>query len=171
MTVTIVAAVALNGVIGKDGKLPWHFPEDMKHFRSLTTGHYVIMGRKTWDSLGRRPLPKRTNVVVTSTPEAIATRNVDVLAGKSLEDVIRFFKDSPKDIELFIIGGASIYKEALPIADRMVITHINGEYEGDVLFPEVNASEWREINEEYIRFRDGDLPGDRLSVVTYEKIR
>lgn len=150
MIITIVAAVALNGVIGKDGKLPWHFTEDMKHFRSLTTGHYVIMGRKTWDSLGRRPLPKRTNVVVTSTPEAIATRNVDVLAGKSLEDVIRFFKDSPKDIELFIIGGASIYKEALPIADRMVITHISKEYEGDTFFPEIVSNDWIETSQAHM---------------------
>lgn len=170
MTVTIVAAIARNGVIGKDGKLPWHFPEDMKHFRSLTTGHVVIMGRKTWDSIGRKPLPNRINVVITSTPKEIATKDIDVLAGSDIGSAaIEFFKGTNK--EIFIIGGASIYKEALPIADRMVITHINGEYEGDVFFPEVNASEWREINEEYIMFRDGDLPGDQLSVVTYEKIR
>jgi len=135
--ITLIAAVARNGVIGSNNALPWHLPEDMKHFRQLTTGHVVIMGRKTWESLPERfrPLPGRTNIVVTrnaayAAPGAIAVtsladaRKVGVTVGNPL---------SGTGGTAFIIGGAELYAHALLIADRLELTEIDAEFPGDLL--------------------------------------
>jgi len=133
----LVLAVARNGVIGNDGKVPWHVPEDLKHFRRSTTGHAVIMGRKTWDEVGK-PLPNRRNIVV--------SRNADLrLEGAevvpSLDEAIALARTT--DAEPRVIGGAEIYRLALPLATRVLLTELELEPEGDTFFT-LDRSEFRE---------------------------
>lgn len=137
---SLIAAVAENGVIGDRNRLLWHISEDLRRFKALTTGHPVIMGRKTCESLGR-PLPNRTNVVITRHPLAIA----GCMVVHSLEEALTRF---PADEELFIIGGAQIYAAALPIADRFYLTRVGHAYEGDTRFPAWNPAEWRLVASE-----------------------
>lgn len=132
---SIIAAVAQNGVIGDRNALLWHISEDMKHFKALTTGHPVVMGRKTWESLGR-PLPNRVNVVITR--QAIEIPGCRVV--HSLDEAVALFA---ADEEIFIIGGAQIYAEALPRAGRLYLTRVFRDYEGDTCFPEWNEAEWQ----------------------------
>lgn len=132
---SIIAAVAQNGVIGDRNTLLWHISEDMKHFRALTTGHPVVMGRKTWESLGR-PLPNRVNVVITR--QAIEIPGCRVV--HSLDEAVALFA---ADEEIFIIGGAQIYAEALPRAGRFYLTRVFHDYEGDTRFPAWDESEWQ----------------------------
>ncbi len=134
--ISIIVAVAQNGVIGHENRLLWHLKEDMRHFRTLTTGHPVIMGRKTYESLGR-PLPNRTNVVITRSEDA---RFEGCLTAHSLSGALAMF---PADEEVFVIGGAQIYSLALPLADRFYLTVIEHDYEGDTRFPAWDASQWR----------------------------
>lgn len=138
--VSIIVAIAANGVIGDKNSLLWHIKEDMRFFRQKTTSHPVIMGRKTYDSLGR-PLPNRTNVVISRTLNHIEGCTVV----HSLEEAIALF---PSEEEIFIIGGAQIYAQALDVADRMYITRIEHSYEGDTSFPEWNRAQWRLIEKE-----------------------
>ncbi|MGH8687536.1 MAG: dihydrofolate reductase [Burkholderiales bacterium] len=135
--VYLVAAVSANGVIGANGKLPWQLPEDLRHFKSLTLGHPVIMGRRTWESLAQ-PLPGRENVVVTRTPGYEAP-GAHVAA--SLEGALALCAGEPV---AFVIGGSELYAAALPIADGLVLTEIHRAFEGDVRFPEFDRSRWRE---------------------------
>jgi dihydrofolate reductase len=135
---SIIVAVGENNVIGKDNDLIWKLPRDMRHFKETTTGHYIIMGRKTFESNGR-PLPNRTNVIITR------DRNYTAEGCKiahSLEDAI---KEAKNDKEAFIIGGGKIYEESLSIVDRIYITKIHHEFEGDTFFPEINMNEWTEV--------------------------
>ncbi len=127
-----VVAVAENGVIGKDGKLPWHFPVDLKFFKDLTTGHTVIMGRKTFDSIGKA-LPNRKNIVISrqARPEAAGVEFVPSVAAAL---------DQAKQGETFIIGGASIYAETLPFVDGIYMTRIGQTYEGDAFYPGISAA-------------------------------
>ncbi len=133
MRLIIIAAVAENGCIGKQGKIPWHFPDDFKHFKSVTLGHTIVMGRKTFESIGK-PLPGRKNVVLSS-----VHFDGDLVVAVSFEDILKL------DGNVYICGGSRLYRDALPQADEMIITHIPGEYEGDTFFPEwpVN-SPWHE---------------------------
>ena len=133
--VSIIVAVAQNGVIGDKNALLWHISEDMRFFRRTTSGHPVIMGRKTYDSLGR-PLPNRTNVVISRTTKEIEGCTV---VG-SLEEAIALF---PKEEEIFIIGGAQIYAQALPLAHRIYLTVVERDYQGDTSFPEIDYSVWK----------------------------
>ena len=127
MKLVIIAAVAENGCIGRSGKIPWHFPEDFKHFKSVTTGHTIVMGRRTFESIGSKPLLGRKNVVLSS---ALSTSShKDTVTIENFEDIFKLHGD------VYICGGSRLYKEALPIADEMIITHIPGEYEGDTFFP------------------------------------
>ena len=144
MKVSIVAAIARNGVIGRDNAIPWRIPADVERFKALTTGHAVVMGRRTWDSLPTRfrPLPGRRNVVVTRDPgwsEAGAER-----AG-SLEEALGLLEDAE---HVFVIGGAEIYAAALPIADELRLTEIDAEVEGDTFFPSFDRSEYAEAARE-----------------------
>ncbi|MBQ5701231.1 MAG: dihydrofolate reductase [Alistipes sp.] len=139
--ISIIVAVAKNGVIGDKNSLLWHLREDMVHFRTTTSGHPVVMGRKTYDSIGR-PLPKRTNVVI-SRDTSLAVEGCTVV--HSLEEAIALFEPTE---EVFIIGGAQIYAQALPLADRIYLTVIDKEYEGDTSLPEIDYSAWREISRE-----------------------
>ena len=143
----LIAAVARNGVIGKHGTLPWHVPEDLKHFKKTTSGHVIIMGRKTHDSIGR-PLPKRRNIVVTRQPDA---RFAGCEAAHSLTEAIALARTS--DECPFIIGGASLYEEALPLATELHLTTIDEDVAGDTFFPE-DLSEFVEAES-----RHGQTPG------------
>lgn len=139
--VSIIVAIARNGVIGDKNSLLWHIKEDMRFFRTTTSGHAVVMGRKTFESLGSKPLPKRTNIVITR-----ADREFDgALTAHSLEEAIAM---AAGDEEIFIIGGAQIYAEALRLADRMYITYVDCDYEGDTSFPEVDYSQWELVASE-----------------------
>ena len=136
--ISIIVAVAKNGVIGDKNSLLWHISEDMRFFRETTSGHPVIMGRKTYDSLGR-PLPKRTNVVISRTTTHIEGCTV---VG-SLEEAIALF---PNEEEVFIIGGAQIYALAMEVADRLYLTRVEHDYQGDTSFPEWDESKWKLIS-------------------------
>ena len=159
--VSIIVAVAENGVIGDKNSLLWNIREDMRRFRTTTSGHPVIMGRKTYDSIGR-PLPKRTNVVITRSD--ITIEGCQVV--HSLEEAISLF---PQDEEIFIIGGAQIYEQALPLADRLYLTVVHRAYEGDTSFPPLDMSQWRELaREELARGEEFDAP---FSFIDYERVR
>lgn len=133
--VSIIVAVAQNGTIGDKNALLWHISEDMRFFKRTTSGHPVIMGRKTYDSLGR-PLPNRTNVVISRTAKHIEGCQI----ARSLEEAIAMF---PAEEEIFIIGGAQIYALALEVADRIYLTRVEHDYEGDTSFPKWDESKWQ----------------------------
>lgn len=143
ITVSAIAAMSQNLVIGKDNKLLWHIPEDFKHFKKTTMGKPVIMGRKTYLSLGK-PLPGRTNIVITSKPDEIEG---DVVLASTVEEAlikaVEIAHETNVD-EIFVIGGGQIYEAALPAIDRIYLTVINKDYEGDTFFPKLNAEEWSE---------------------------
>ncbi len=140
---SIIVAIANNNVIGKDNKLIWHLPEDLKRFKKITTGHTIIMGRKTFESLGR-VLPNRKHVILCNDMELnIDNENVIVLEDISL---LKEYIDSEE--ENFVIGGATIYKLLLPFAQKMYITKIDEDFVGDVYFPKINEEEWKIIQEE-----------------------
>ena len=155
--ISIIAAVAQNGVIGDKNALLWHISEDMRFFKRTTSGHPVIMGRKTYESLGR-PLPNRTNVVISRTQREIEGCTV---VG-SLEQAVALF---PKEEEVFIIGGAQIYALALAIADRMYLTRVYHDYQGDTSFPKWDSDEWQLSNKE--SFECGEKYPHPFSFETY----
>lgn len=138
--ISIIVAVAHNGVIGDKNALLWHISEDLKYFKALTTGHPVVMGRKTWESIGR-PLPNRTNVVLTREERTFEGART----AHSLEEAVAMFAP---DEEVFVIGGAQIYAEALPVADRLYLTRVEHDYEGDAHFPAWNEEEWQLVASE-----------------------
>ncbi len=133
--VNIIVAVAKNGVIGGDNSLLWHISEDLQYFKRVTSGHPVIMGRKTWESIGR-PLPNRRNVVISRS--ALQLEGCDVVA--SIEEALELC--DAKSQEVFVIGGAQIYAQTLSIADRIYITRVHKDYEGDTLFPQWDQQGW-----------------------------
>lgn len=135
----IVAVAGSKRVIGKAGGLPWHIPEELKRFKSITMGHPIIMGRKTHESIGR-VLPERTNIVITRDP---AFQAEDVIVAHSLEEALQLAQGQPGSEEVFVIGGGEIYKQALPIADKLYLTLIENEVEGDVFFPDY--SEFKKV--------------------------
>ena len=155
----LVAAVAANGIIGANGRLPWHFPEDLKHFKQLTLGHPVIMGRRTWESLGRRALPGRENIVVTGTPGYEAP---GAAVATSLEAALALCIGEPV---VFIIGGTRLFETALPLADGLVMTEIHRDYRGDTWFPRYDRSRWREAQREAHTAADGT----KFDFVRYER--
>jgi len=134
--ISIIAAMAKNRVIGKDNKLPWSIPDDLKNFKKLTTGNTIIMGRKTFESIGK-PLPNRNNIVVSSTMQPL--NGVQVC--KNIQEALEKAKSIGK--EIFIIGGAQIYEQTIPIADKMFISHVKKEHEGDAHFPNFEINEWQ----------------------------
>lgn len=157
---TLIAAVARNGVIGIDNRLPWRLPADLKHFKALTLGHTVIMGRKTWESLptGFRPLPGRQNIVV--------TRNAGYLAdGATVVGSLPAAIAAAQDVEAFVIGGAELYTAALPLADCLQLTEIDAAFEGDTLLPAIDRRQWRET----ARVAQHDEAGFDYAFVTYRR--
>lgn len=137
---TIIAAIANNNVIGKDNKLIWHLPEDLKRFKNLTTGHKIIMGRKTFESLGK-VLPNRKHIILSKTGKSnIDNENVEIV-----DNISKLDKYINSEEECFVIGGATIYKLLMPYANKMYITKINQNFEGDTYFPEIKETEWKSI--------------------------
>ena len=136
MIVTIVVAIAENYAIGKNNQLLWHMPADLKHFKNITTGHTVIMGRKTYDSVGK-PLPNRRNIIVTR--QDIKIEGCEVV--KSIEDALALCANED---EVFIVGGAEIYKLTMSKTDRIYLTIIHHSFDADTLFPEIDYTDWKE---------------------------
>lgn len=161
MNLTLIAAMAKNRVIGKDNDLIWHFPEDLKHFKSLTSGHHVIMGRKTFESVGR-PLPKRVNIIITRQKDYQAEGCK--IAG-SLEEALAMVEN---DDQPFIVGGAEIYKQSLDFAKTIELTLIEAEYEGDTFFPEFDPSIWKLARGE--KKEADDKHAHPYEFLTYKKI-
>ena len=155
----LVVAVASNGIIGANGRLPWHLPEDLKHFKRLTMGHPVIMGRRTWESLKGRPLPGRENIVVTRTPGYEAP---GAAVASSLESALALCAG---ESVAFVIGGSRLFEESLPIADGLVVTEIHKDFAGDTWFPPYDRTRWREAQREAHTAADGT----RFDFVRYER--
>ena len=162
MTVSLIVAVSSNGVIGRDGGLPWHLPADLKHFKCTTMGHHLIIGRRTWEEVGK-PLPGRTMVVVTRSrrffPEG-------VFVVRSVEQALEL---AAEDVEPFIGGGSQIYRIALArdLVDRIYLTRIHAEVEGNTFFPDFDLDEWELISEEHF---DADEKNEYpYSFLVYER--
>lgn len=164
MQITLIVAKAKNNVIGKNNQLIWKLPADLKRFKNLTSGHYILMGRKTYESLGK-PLPNRTHLIITRNPD------FEIPPGhysfSSVEEAIVFC--NKKEVEhLFIIGGGQIYSETINLCDVLEITEVEAEPDGDTFFPEINKEIWKETSREI-------LPADEkneypFAFVTYKKI-
>jgi dihydrofolate reductase len=158
---SFIVAMAKNRVIGRDNALPWKLPEDLRHFKATTLGHPIVMGRKTWESIGR-PLPGRQNIVVTrnrgfQAPGAVVVHSLDEALAAA----------TPAE-EVFLIGGAQLYVDALPRADRIHLTEIDREFEGDAYFPLLPAFQWREVSREgHVAAAPNDF---RFDIVVYEKV-
>ena len=147
----ILAAVSANRVIGLNNALPWHLSADLKHFKQLTIGQIVVMGRRTFDSIGK-PLPDRTNVVLTR------QRHFNwpgILSAGSIQEVLDHF--SSDDRQIFIIGGAEIYQQTLPFCQRLYLTEIQQDFAGDTFFPEYDRNDWREISREMHQTADSSM--------------
>lgn len=155
MTVTLVAAVAVNGVIGHDGDIPWRLPADQARFKRLTTGHVLVMGRRTYESIGR-PLPDRTTVVVTGQPGWADAAPDGVQVAGSIEAALALAL--AVDPEVFVVGGVEVYRATLPLADRLELTLVDAEPPGDAWFPPVDWSSWDEVARE---------PGDGFTFVSF----
>ncbi len=156
MHINLIWAQAHNRVIGLNGKMPWHLPEDLAHFKRTTLGHPVIMGRKTWDSLPAkfRPLPGRMNVVISSdalTRENLSKNNTS--PAQNLREALLICEQT-SHAEVWVIGGAQIYAQALPLAHKLVVTEIDAEYAGDAFAPELNT-DWREVQREHVAATNG----------------
>src|SRR5574338_300059 len=157
MAVTIVAAVARNGVIGGDGGMPWHLSDELRLFKETTLGHVLVMGRRTYEAIGR-PLPERRTVVVTRNADWSPGVD-DVVVAHDLEDAL----DRARRLggETFVVGGGEVYAAALPLADRLALTFVDREPDGDTRFPEVDWDDWRET---------GRRPGEGWVRVTYDRV-
>lgn len=157
MILSLIAAISSNSCIGNNGTLPWDLPEDMAHFRNMTKGKPVIMGRKTWESIPEkhRPLPKRTNVIITRQTDYPAPEGVLVF------DTIDAAIDSQQNAEeVMIIGGTQIYEQTIDCADRLYITHVDQHVDGDSFFPEIDEANWNVLESK---------EGDGLTFVTYTR--
>lgn len=162
-SISMIAAVAQNNVIGRNNALPWHMPADLKFFVKHTRNKTVVMGRLTFDSLGKKPLPERTNIVLSR--HALHPTPPQVLLCHSVEQV---FIKAPKNQEIVIIGGEQVYQLFMPYAGRLYLTRIDAEFEGDAHFPPIAASEWRLIEQE---FHEPDLKNSyRYCFSIYERI-
>ena len=161
MRIALVVAMSRNRVIGRDNALPWHAPEDLKHFKRLTTGKAVVMGRKTYASIGK-PLPNRLNIVITRDRGFHAAGIVNAY---SLDEALRLAEESMLGPEVMVIGGAQIFAAVLPVADRIYLTELDIEVDGDVFLPPLEPGHWREAE----RTRHGGPPP--MSFVTLDRVR
>jgi dihydrofolate reductase len=161
MLISLLVAMTRKGVIGRDNQLPWHLPNDLKHFKALTLGKPILMGRRTFEAIGR-PLPGRTNLVLTGNT-GFSVPGVQVVG--SIDEALNAVAGSP---ELAIIGGATVYRQTLPIVQRIYVTWVEAEVEGDTRFPPLDSVQWRPISRQ-------DQPADErhayaLSFETLERI-
>ena len=148
--ISIIVAVSDDWGIGKDNELLWHIPEDLKRFKALTTGNTILMGKKTWESLPRRPLPGRTNIVLTDIP---GEKIEGAITAYSIEDALSRCDSSG---EIFIIGGGSIYRQFMLLADKLYITHVHKSAKADIYFPEIDKNIWKVVSEESFNAGSGD---------------
>jgi dihydrofolate reductase len=157
--ISLIVAYAANRVIGRDGAIPWHLSEDLQRFKRLTMGHHIIMGRKTWESIGRL-LPGRSHIIV--------SRRADyrVPGAQVVDSIEAAIAAAADDSEIFVIGGEQIYRLALPLAQRILATEIEREFAGDARFPELDARHWRETARED---RSDAASGLRYRYVTFER--
>lgn len=140
--ITLIAAAAENNALGKDNQLVWHLPNDFKRFKQITSDHYIIMGRKTFESFPK-PLPNRTHIIITR------QKNYRVEGCHVVNSIEKAIEISPKDEEVFIIGGAEIYKQSIDFADKIELTRVHANFDADAYFPEINLNEWELIFEEF----------------------
>lgn len=165
MQIIIIAALAKNRVIGKENDLVWRLPDDFKRFKSITSGHYILMGRKTFESLGK-PLPNRTHLIITRDADYPVPEGHHRFA--SIEEAVIFCQKLDAD-KLYVIGGGEIYKQSLPIVDQMQLTEVDANPDGDTYFPEFDTKDWKET------FREFHPADDRhsysFSFVDYQKIK
>jgi dihydrofolate reductase len=160
MKVSLICAASQNGVIGRDNRLPWHLPADLAHFKRLTTGHYILMGRKTYQSIDK-PLPKRVNIVITRQADFQAD---GCLVAHSLQEAL---DACPVDDEVFIIGGAEIYRQVLPVVNKIYLTHIRQDFEGDTFLFEIDSLVWQEVfREDFVPDQKNQYP---YSFITLER--
>jgi dihydrofolate reductase len=159
---SLIVALSENQVIGRDGRLPWHLSGDLRRFKQLTMGHTIVMGRKTYESIGR-PLPGRTSIVITRQPDY---RPPGVTVAASLDEARRL---AAGDTELFYIGGGEIYRQVLPIVERIYMTRVHAQVTGDTAFPELASSQWRLMEQtEHGADKSNDFP---FSILVYERVR
>jgi dihydrofolate reductase len=165
MDVAIFAAVAENGVIGRDNGLPWRLSTDMKRFKATTMGKPIIVGRKTWDSFPKRPLPGRLNIVITRDPHYRA-EGAEVVT--SLTDALTLARArarcTPGVDEVCVVGGGEIYRQAMSLADRLYITHVHARPDGDTRFPEIDPAVWEEVSSEEVPAGEKDSHATRAVV-------
>ena len=161
--ITVIAAIATNNALGKDNDLIWHLPADLKRFKKVTTGHYIIMGRNTYESIGK-PLPNRTTIIITRNKNYFKE---GCLIANSLEQAIEMSKE---EAQVFIIGGAQIYKETIAknLAQQLDITLVHKDFEADVYFPEIDAKIWKEVARE--NFKADEKNKLDYSFISYQKI-
>lgn len=153
--ISIIVAMDEKNAIGKDNKLLWHLPYDLKNFKEITSGHAIIMGRRTFESLPAGALPNRKNVVLTTVPDAIID---NVFACSSIDEALTLCE---KEDEVFMIGGALVYKQSLPMADTLYLTRVHHVFpEANIFFPEIDFSEWDEVEKE-------DFPADEKHAYAY----
>ncbi|TDQ82608.1 dihydrofolate reductase [Sphingobacterium yanglingense] len=139
--ITLIVAAAENNAIGKNNQMPWHLPNDFKYFKKSTIDHSIVMGRKTFESIGKA-LPERRNIVLTRDQQY---SNTDVDVANSIQDVLTYCRD---EREIFIIGGANIYQQTLPLAQRVLLTRVHTSIDGDAFFPELPSTEWELVSQE-----------------------
>lgn len=161
--IALIAAMAANRVIGSGNKMPWHLPADLKHFKRLTVGKPIVMGRKTFESIGSKPLPGRVNIVISSKP---SYQPAGVVMAADLSLALNIAAGHAVD-EIMVIGGASVYEQALPLADRLYLTFIQLNVKGDSFFPDLRQFKWNEISSES-HTPDADNPYN-YSFVTFER--
>lgn len=161
MNITIIAAIGNNNELGKNNDLIWHLPADLKRFKQITTGHHIIMGRKTYESIGK-PLPNRTTIIITRDPHYKVT---GCLTASSLEQALSLVSN---DETPFIIGGAQIYHQAIQIADRLDICHVHESFDADVFFPKIDSNHWKVNTIE--KFKADEKNQFNYSFIQYERI-
>lgn len=156
--ISIIVAIAENHAIGRNNELLWHIPEDMKRFKRITGGHRIIMGKRTYESLPKRPLPNRTNIVISDVP---GDHYEGCTMAYSIEEALQH---CPEDEECFVIGGGMIYRQFMPLADKLYVTWVHRDFEADTFYPEIDPATWKEI--ERVEGQD-EGPGFRYSFATY----
>ena len=159
--ISIIVAIAQNQAIGINNQLLWHMPADLKRFKQITLGHPVIMGKKTYESLPKKPLPGRKNIVLTDDP---SDSFPDCITKYSVDETISSLDPAE---ESFVIGGASVYKQSLPLADRLYLTMVHKDFQGDVFFPEIDFTQWDLVSKDDFPF--DDQLGFSYSYVNYRR--
>ena len=164
--ISLIAAVAANGVIGNKNTMPWSLPNDFRWFKEKTFGKQLIVGRKTFDSIGRKPLPDRSHIILTTQRGYEVPSNCNCTLAHSLDQALVLVRESQ---EIMVCGGGIVYRQFIPIADRMYLTYIRQMFDGDVFFPDFSAAEWREV--ERGTYQSDEENAYAYSIVTLEKTK